>query len=178
MIILVGGSGSSAGKTTFIRIILKIFPGQFSVVKVTPSAEMPDKIEKKIDILSKEGKDTSYFISEGAKKVIWVHGKREKLGFLLKKTLSDLNGHIIIEGNSPILHVDFDIAVFVEKDLDIIEKGSAILFKNKANYIVVNKPESIIAYVLHNIIYANLKAELDSLSENFKEILLGILRIT
>ena len=178
MIILVGGQKSGSGKTTFICTFLKAFPDSFSVLKVTPNAKMQSKVETDIAILSEKGKDTALFLEYRAKKVVWVHGERKNIDFLLDKALNSLSGNILVEGNSAILSVNFDIAFFVSKYKEkITEKDSARIFKRNADFIIINTSETTPASIVNNIVYANLKYELCSPSENFLKIFNNILHL-
>ena len=137
-IIAVTGNGSNSGKTTFIRIILSIYPDTFDVIKLTPSSKMSDGIEKRRDILMQKGKDSALFLEGGAKNVLWVHGKREKIGSLLKQALFNVSENVIIEGNSAIQYVKPRLIFFVTRTLDSTVKETASIAKSKAHYIILN----------------------------------------
>ncbi len=137
-IIAVTGNGSNSGKTTLIRIILSLYPDIFDVIKLTPSSRISNGIERKIDILMQKGKDTAFFLEDGAKNVFWVHGKRDKIGNLLKQVLSDIGKNVIIEGNSAIQYVKPYLVFFVTRTLDVTVKESAAIAKSQAHYIILN----------------------------------------
>lgn len=137
-IIVVTGNGSNSGKTTFIRIILSLYPNTFDVIKLTPSSNMSSSIEKRRDILMQKGKDTAFFLEGGAKNVFWVHGKRDKIGNLLKQALLDVSGNVIIEGNSALQYVKPQLIFFVTRTLDGTVKESAAIAKLQAHYIILN----------------------------------------
>ncbi len=178
MIILVGGQKSGSGKTTFICALLKAFPNNFSVLKITPSVKRQDKIETAIAALSEKGKDTSLFLKYNAKKVVWVHGERKNIASLISEALLLLNGNIIIEGNSAMLSVNFDVAFFVSKHRGRTEKSSAKIFEQKADFIIMNTLQTTSAYTINNTVYVNLGLELRSPSKSFIKIFGNILHLT
>jgi len=137
-IIAIAGNGSNSGKTTLIRVILSLYPGVFDVIKFTPSSEFGNGIEKDKFVLMQKDKDTSFFVQEGARKVVWIHGERKRLGLFLKSSLSELGNNIIIEGNSAIQYIKADLIFFVTRTLNKITKESAINVRKQADYIVLN----------------------------------------
>jgi molybdopterin-guanine dinucleotide biosynthesis protein len=138
MIIVVGGNGSGSGKTTLIRIILKLFPSRFAVVKITPGRRFGEGIEEDFSKLNVVGKDTYYFLHEGAKKVSWVKGDIDKLNQLLKKLLSKNIRDVIIEGNSFLNFKKPDLLFFVERDLSNRKDDQTGLIKSAADYVIIN----------------------------------------
>ncbi len=178
MIILVGGAKSSSGKTTFIRLLLKILPNKFTVIKVTPSNKLEDKVETDTSVLSREGKDTALFLKEGAKSVIWVHGRRSHIEELLRKALELSEEPIIIEGNSASYYLSNGILFFVKRSGEDVNKESSRYFSRKANYIVINsnsKEQS--AIILGNKIKLNLLKELESPSKSLKSFIINLTKI-
>ncbi len=178
MIILVGGAKSSSGKTTFIRLLLKIVPDKFTVIKVTPSDKLGDNVETDISVLSEEGKDTALFLKDGAKSVLWVHGKRSRIEELLKKALELSEEPIIIEGNSTAQYINNGALFFVKRENEQIVKESSKYFLKKANYIVINsssKEQSVI--ILGNKIKLNLLNELKSPSKSLKSFIINLTKM-
>ncbi len=175
MIVFVGGERSGVGKTTFINILLKLFPLRFDVLKLTPSDKLPDNIEIEPDILNIKGKDTALFLRNGAKKVLWVHSKRKKIGYYINEAFNLLSDDVIVEGNSPIFYSKFDVAFFISKNNSKIEKESAKMFKKKTDYTVINVEQIMVPYIKVNVIYANLKQEFDITSRDFEILLRNIL---
>ncbi len=175
MIILVGGSGSNSGKTTFISILLANFTKKFSVVKVTPTEKFGNYVETDMHVLLQKGKDTARFIEYGAKKVVWVHADRANLGRFLNDAVNMLNGDIIVEGNSAMRYLQYDLSFFVLRDMQIISKQSSIFFLNNANFVIRNVSEKITPNIEGHEIYANLYLELKNTSKPMRKILNSIL---
>ncbi len=159
MIIVVGGSGSGSGKTTLIRIILKFFPDRFTVLKITPNERFGEGIEENLKTLDIEGKDTYYYLHEGARKVYWIRGVFEKLEGFIEEVFSKGTGDVIVEGNSFLKFKKPDLIFFVEKDLDSSSKKDARFAKSAANYVIVNAEKGYVNnFKEFNV---NLKSELD-----------------
>ncbi len=178
MIILVGGAKSSSGKTTFIRLLLKILPNKPTVIKVTPSNKLKDKVETDASVLSKEGKDTALFLKDGAKSVVWVHGKRSSMEELLKKALELSEDPIIIEGNSAAQYINNGLLFFIKKENEQIVKESSKFFSRKANYIVINSSsKEQPAIILGNKIKLNLLKELKLPSKQLQSFIINLTKI-
>jgi len=139
MIIVVAGNGSNSGKTTLIRVILSLYPDTFDVVKITPSDKLKSAIEVDESEFLKSDKDTAFFMREGAKKVVWVHGKAKDIGSLLKSSLAQFGDNIIIEGNSALRHIKPDLTFFITRELGSTVNKSAAFAESIADYIVLNK---------------------------------------
>ncbi|MEA3313984.1 MAG: hypothetical protein U9Q18_06385 [Caldisericota bacterium] len=139
MIIVVTGNGSNSGKTTLIRVILSLYPGIFDVVKLTPSDKLKSAVEVDESELLKDNKDTAFFIREGARKVVWIHGKAKDIGSLLKSSLTQLGDNIIIEGNSALRCIKPNLIFFVARDRRSTVNKSAAFAESMADYIILNK---------------------------------------
>jgi molybdopterin-guanine dinucleotide biosynthesis protein len=149
MIILVSGGKSNVGKTTLIRVFLSIFPERFSVVKITSSLHYGEGVITDSGVFKSEcivvdsstlkidKKDTSFFLNEGAKRVFWVRGEKEKLNYYLSCLLHELNGDAIVEGNSFLQLRQPDLMLFVEKEGAEAKEGAEPL-KTSADFIVIN----------------------------------------
>jgi molybdopterin-guanine dinucleotide biosynthesis protein len=149
MIILVSGGKSNVGKTTLIRVFLRIFLGRFSVVKITPSLHYGEGVITDSGVFKSEyivvdsstlkidKKDTSFFLNEGAKRVFWVRGEKEKLSYYLSCLLRELDGDAIVEGNSFLQLRQPDLIFFVEKEGAEAKEGAEPL-KARADFIVIN----------------------------------------
>lgn len=174
MIILVGGAKSSSGKTTFIRLLLKVAPDKFTVIKVTPSDKLEDKVETDISVLSEKGKDTALFLDGGAKSVIWVHGKRSHIKELLKEALKISKEPAIVEGNSAAQYINNGVLFFVKRENEQIAKESSKYFLKKANYIVINSGSEESTIISGNKIRANLLKELKSPSKALQSFIINL----
>ena len=177
MIILVGGAKSSSGKTTFIRLLLKIMPDKFTVIKVTPTDKLKDSVETDISVLSEEGKDTALFLKDGAKSAIWAHGKRAHIKELIEKALKISKPPVIVEGNSATKYINSRILFFIKRENEQIVKESSKYFLKKANYIVINSSKKETAIISDNKIEANLLKELKSPSEELKNFVINLTKI-
>jgi hypothetical protein len=139
MIIVVAGNGSNSGKTTFIRVILSLYPDTFDVIKLTPSDKLKSTIVIDREELLKDGKDSAFFVCEGAGKVVWIHGKVKDIGSLLKSSLAQLGDNIIIEGNSALRYIKPDLTFFITREPGSTVSKSAAFAESKADYIILNK---------------------------------------
>ncbi len=175
MIILVGGSGSNSGKTTFISILLASFTKKFSVIKVTPTEKFGNYVETDMHVLLQKGKDTARFIECGAKKVVWVHADKANLGRFVNNAVNMLGGDTIVEGNSAMEYLQYDLSFFVFRDMQIISKQSSIFFLSRADFLIRNVSEKITPRIEGHKIYANLYLELKNISKPMRKILNSIL---
>jgi molybdopterin-guanine dinucleotide biosynthesis protein len=185
MIILVSGGKSNSGKTTLIRILLNIFSNRFSVIKITPSLHYGEgvitdsgvfKLECIVvdsSTLKIDKKDTSFFLNEGAKRVFWVRGEKEKLNYYLSCVLGELNGDVIVEGNSFLRERQPDLMFFVEKESAEAKEGAEPL-KTRADFIVINT-ETKTFLIEGKVITANLSGVLKDISHPFRTELKKIL---
>jgi|GEM_PF-1392968 len=186
MIILVGGAKSNSGKTTFVRILLSLFQYKFSVIKITPSNKYGEGIitsNKDFDNspyfandrnrLYEKGKDTFYFVNDGAKDIFWVRGDKTELNSLLEYVLRVVEGSIIVEGNSFINYKEPDLIFYVQKENEVL-KESAIQVKDKAHYIIINYFSSL---YLHdgNVFNVNLQEVLLNINHPFRVDLSNVL---
>ncbi len=178
MIILVSGGKSNVGKTTLIRVLLSMFPGRFSVVKITPSLHYGEGVITDSGVFKSEcivvdsstlkidKKDTSFFLDEGAKRVFWVRGEKEKLNYYLSCVLDEIDGDAIVEGNS-FLHLrQPDLMFFVEKE-SAEAKGGAEPLKTRADFIVINT-ETKTFLIEGKVFTVNLLAVLNDVSHLFR----------
>jgi len=177
MIILVSGGKSNVGKTTLIRVFLSIFPGRFSVVKITPSLHYGEGVITDSGVFKSEcivvdsstlkidKKDTSFFLNEGAKRVFWVRGEKEKLNYYLSCLLRELGGDAIVEGNSFLRLRQPDLMFFVEKEGAEAKEGAEPL-KTHADFIIINS-ETKTFLIEGKIITVNLLDALDDTSHPF-----------
>ncbi len=175
MKILVGGAGSGSGKTTFIRLILKIFPDRFTVVKISVSEKYPCEKVTDRSLLNVPGKDTYYFLNGGARSVLWVRGKRRCIGNTIKAAVSEIEGDAIFEGNSSAYFIKGDLSFFVFKDKDDIKKESAAYFAKYANYLVKNTFSDIGPSFSNSLLRLNLMKEFENPSRAIKDIMRNLI---
>jgi hypothetical protein len=179
MIILVSGGKSNVGKTMLIRVLLSIFSERFSVVKITPSLHYGEGVITDSGVFKSEcivvdsstlkidKKDTSFFLNEGAKRVFWVRGEKEKLNYYLSCLLRELDGDAIVEGNS-FLHLrQPDLMFFVEKEGAEAKEGAEPL-KARADFIIINT-ETKTFLIEGKVITVNLLDALKDKSHPFRE---------
>ena len=179
MIILVSGGKSNIGKTMLIRVLLSIFSERFSVVKITPSLHYGEGVITDSGVFKSEcivvdsstlkidKKDTSFFLNEGAKRVFWVRGEKEKLNYYLSCLLRELDGDAIVEGNSFLLQQrQPDLMFFVEKEGAEAKEGAESL-KARADFIIINT-ETKTFLIEGKVITMNLSDVLKYISHPFK----------
>ncbi len=135
-VVLIGGSYSGCGKTTFGTRLLRALGKDWAVIKYTKTGFYSTIVNNK-DILSVEGKDTKKYLEAGAGEVLWVQCPLEALSELLSMSLERLSNYkgIIIEGNSPIEFLKPDVVIFLN-GLERPPKESAIKVKERADIIV------------------------------------------
>ncbi len=175
MKILVGGAGSGSGKTTFIRLILKIFPDRFTVVKISISEKYPCEKVTDRSVLNVPGKDTYYFLNGGAKSVLWVRGKRRCIGNTIKAAASEIEGDAIFEGNSSAYFIKGDLSFFVSKGKEELKKESAAYFANHADYLVENAFCDIEPSFSGPVLRLNIMKEFEDPSRAIKDIMRNLL---
>lgn len=137
-IISVTGAHSGAGKTTLCSILfanLKGFGGiKFTRTSLYTSVVMDERI------LNEEGTDTAAFINSGAERVVWLQSPGgDDLENALRVALSKMSGlkGVIIEGNSPLFHLNPFLVIFIISDSGEI-KTSGIEACKKADIVIVN----------------------------------------
>ncbi len=135
IIIGVGGSHSSSGKTTIASAILNRLRG-WGAVKYTRTTLYASIIDD-IDVLSVEGKDTRRFIDAGASLVLWVQSPPSSLCEVMPVVLSRLSNleGIIVEGNSAIEFLKPDIIIFIRESDDLMVKESGKRVLKEANVV-------------------------------------------
>lgn len=141
MVIVVGGSKSKVGKTTLIRIILNLYPDRFSVVKITPGERFGEGIVEDTGILNVRGKDTYFFLKDGAKRVYWVRGSNDKLEKFINKVMDEISGDVIIEGNAYLKFRSADLIFFVDRENGRAPKEDIEWLLKKAHYKIINCPQ-------------------------------------
>ncbi|MCX7793021.1 MAG: hypothetical protein N2257_01235 [Thermodesulfovibrionales bacterium] len=136
LIILIGGSYSGAGKTTFGSQLLKYLGGNWGVIKYTKTGFYSSIIDTE-ELISQKNKDTGKYIEAGAEEVLWLQGPRESLSEMLDIAITRLSTYrgIIIEGNSPIEFLDPDIVVFLDGE-ERPPKPSSEKVKKRADIII------------------------------------------
>lgn len=128
--VVIAGSSSRVGKTTFIEWLLNGLSG-WSALKVTilrkggcprdTSCSICDNLSSEYEIitnptiLSQKGTDTARFIKAGAVKVIWLKSTLKGLSKGLKKAISKFKRTkgLIIEGTSVLKHIKPDLIFFL-----------------------------------------------------------------
>lgn len=138
-LVLIGGSYSGCGKTTFGTELIKILGKHWAVIKYTKTAFYSSIIETK-EIISIKDKDTGRYLEAGAEEVLWLQGPKESLPELLEVAIMRLSNYkgIIIEGNSPIEFLEPDIVVFLNGE-ERPPKSSAKKVREKADIVIITK---------------------------------------
>lgn len=116
IVVGIGGSKSSAGKTTLACMLLRRLKG-WGAVKYTRTL-LCSSIVDNPDILRQRGKDTARLLGAGAEDVLWVQSPPHEIAEFVPmaiERLCHLRG-IIIEGNSAIEVLRPDIVIFICRD--------------------------------------------------------------
>jgi hypothetical protein len=137
-IITVSGAFSGCGKTTFARSLLSCLKG-YAAIKVT-TTDFFCKVTDSPEEINVAGKDTALFREAGAARVVWVQSPHEELEETLSYALNmvgDVPG-VVVEGNSPLKHLNPDRAFFVMGGkMDEVKPG-AFAALEKADVVVIN----------------------------------------
>ncbi len=138
-IVLIGGSYSGCGKTTFGTGLIRSLGKGWAVIKYTKTGFYSSIITNR-EILLRDGKDTRLYLDAGAEEVLWLQSPEDNLDELLSQGLERLSLHeslkgIIVEGNSPIEFLMPDVVVFVNGH-ERPKKPSSIRVLERAHIIV------------------------------------------
>ncbi|HEY3346075.1 MAG TPA: molybdopterin-guanine dinucleotide biosynthesis protein MobB [Nitrospirota bacterium] len=137
-IITVSGAFSGCGKTTFARSLLSCLKG-YAAIKVT-TTDLFCKVTDSPEEINVPGKDTALYKEAGAARVVWIQSPREELEDSLAYALDmvgDVPG-VVVEGNSPLKHINPDRAFFVMGGKMEEIKPGAFAALEKADVVVVN----------------------------------------
>lgn len=145
-IITVSGAHSGAGKTTVVERLLRELKG-WSCLKVTvlhrgdcptgrdcgacDGLQSDYSIVSDKEVIEENGKDTSRFKKAGAKEVLWLRSRPERLKEALNKALprfKDAEG-VIIEGTSVLKHLKPDLGIFVQKRSSSLKPSAKAVIK-------------------------------------------------
>ncbi len=113
-IVSVSSSSKKAGKTTLSAYLMRELPGDYGL-KVCADHHVPPIMED-MDIIAKPGTDTGALVEAGARKVVWASSRTpEGLARVVPQALGLFPGRgvLIVEGNSALLHLVPDFAIFV-----------------------------------------------------------------
>ncbi len=114
ILISISGAHSGCGKTAFAERLLERLRGRWGAIKYTKTSFYSTIIDSP-EIIRQRDKDTCRLYNAGAKNVLWVQSPSEGLKAVMDlavQRLSTFDG-IIVEGNSTIEFLDFDIIVFI-----------------------------------------------------------------
>ncbi|MBF0318878.1 MAG: molybdopterin-guanine dinucleotide biosynthesis protein MobB [Nitrospirae bacterium] len=144
LLVCVGGAHSSCGKTTLAGQLLKRLKGRkngrWGAVKYTQTA-FYTSLSDAVDTMPQSDKDTTRLLSAGAEQVQWIQSPRHELEDILRIALDklwDMDG-ILVEGNSPVEHIDFDVVVFVFGEDPLKIKDSAKKALEKASVLILRE---------------------------------------
>uniref|UniRef100_A0A7C4XT06 Molybdopterin-guanine dinucleotide biosynthesis protein B (MobB) domain-containing protein n=1 Tax=Caldisericum exile TaxID=693075 RepID=A0A7C4XT06_9BACT len=171
-IVLIGGSKSNVGKTTLARIILRIFPEMFVALKITNNTLHGVGINEENYETASVGKDT-YFFLEHAKRVFWIKGEESFLKKVIPEFIKSISDPVLAEGNVMYDIVRVSLFFFVEKS-EFEAKKSAIKYKNKADFIIVNRMSPV--RIEDRYIFLDLQKALNEENEALAEFLKHIFR--
>ena len=136
--ILVSGKSKSSGKTTFIEKMIKNLKGKIFVIK----SSIHDKYDKfelidDKEIILEKNTDTEIFSRAGADKVFYLKSNQENLKEGLNKKLNNIEGYdyLIVEGNSIIDYIGFNLIYYMDKKGGD-KKKSAEKCKKRADIII------------------------------------------
>ena len=116
--ILVSGKSKSSGKTTFIEKMIKNLKGNIYVIK----SSIHDKYDKFTliddrEVILQKDTDTEIFSRAGAEKVFYLKSNQDNLQKGIKKELNNIDGYdyLIVEGNSIIDYISFNLIYYMDK---------------------------------------------------------------
>lgn len=136
--ILVSGKCKKSGKTTLIERIINNLRGKIYVVK----SSIHDRFDKfelidDKDVIIEKNTDTAIFSKAGADKVYYLKSNNDQLQQGIEEEFKKIKGYdyLIVEGNSIIDYVGFNLVYYLDKEGGDI-KQSAIKCKAKADIIL------------------------------------------
>ncbi|MBF0488933.1 MAG: molybdopterin-guanine dinucleotide biosynthesis protein MobB [Nitrospirae bacterium] len=138
----IGGAHSSCGKTTLAEHLLTRLKARknsaWGAVKYTQTA-FYTSVADAADTINQGDKDTARLLNAGAQRAQWIQSPRHELEEVIRIALDkfwDMDG-ILVEGNSPTEHIEFDVVAFVFGDDPLKIKDSAKNALKKASVLVL-----------------------------------------
>lgn len=151
--ILVSSKRKGLGKTTLIEKIIGNLRGDIVVIKSSIHHKYNEfeLIEDK-NIIEEDNTDTDIFNKAGAKKVYYLKSNKESLKEGVKDSLNKIDDYdyLIVEGNSIIEFIDFNLIFYLDKKGGD-KKDSAEMCKNRADVIINKEKEQEIEFNLDKI---------------------------
>ncbi|MBF0456400.1 MAG: molybdopterin-guanine dinucleotide biosynthesis protein MobB [Nitrospirae bacterium] len=142
LLVCIGGAHSSCGKTTLAECLLKRLTGRkngsWGAIKYTQTA-FYTSLSDAADTINQSDKDTTRLLSAGASSAQWIQSPRHDLEEILSIAINkfwEMDG-ILVEGNSPAEHIDFDVVAFVFGEDPMKIKDSAKRALEKASVLIL-----------------------------------------
>lgn len=152
LLVCIGGAHSSCGKTTLAERLLRRLKlrkaGAWGAIKYTQTA-FYTSLSDAAGTIAQSDKDTSRLLNAGAQSVQWIQAPRHDLDEILRIAIDkfwEMDG-ILVEGNSPTEHVDFDVVAFVFGEDLLKIKESAKRALEKASLLVLRELETGVSHV-------------------------------
>lgn len=144
LLVCIGGAHSSCGKTTLAECLLRRLArkknGAWGAIKYTQTA-FYTSLSDAADTINQSDKDTTRLLSAGARSAQWIQSPRHELDEILRIAIDkfwNMDG-ILVEGNSPTEHIDFDVVAFVFGEDPLKIKDSAKRALEKASVLILRE---------------------------------------
>lgn len=140
VIISVSSSSKKSGKSTVASHLVHELGADYGLKVSSGGSHAGQRLIDDPAVIKKPGTDTGALIQAGAKHVQWVSAPPSELRGELEKALSGFptGGLLVVEGNSALLHLSPDFAVFLMTVPFEEFKPSATVALEKADLVLVN----------------------------------------
>ena len=145
-IISVSSSSKKAGKSSLASFLVRELGADFGLkVSSGGTHNTTETVITDPEVVLIKGTDTGQLKEAGAKLVIWVNTREDKLEEDLAKALDMLPaaGLLLVEGNSVVAHLDPDFAVFLMSVPFEDFKPSANIALSKADLVLVDEDGAV-----------------------------------
>lgn len=139
-IISVSSSSKKSGKSTVASLLVRELGADYGLKVSSGGSHAGQGLVDDPAVIRKPGTDTGALIQAGARSVLWVSAPPSELREELEKALARFpaGGLVVVEGNSALLHLSPDFAIFLMTVPFEEFKPSAAVALEKADLVLVN----------------------------------------
>ena len=159
--ILVSGKSKGCGKTTLIEKMIKNLRGKIYVIKssIHDKYDQFELISEK-EVINEKDTDTYIFNKAGAEKVFYLKSNQSALKEGIEKEFKKIKGYdyLIIEGNSIIDYIGFNLVYYLDKEggdkkksAEKCKKNAHIILDSDNNYKIKFNQDKISCFKAHII---------------------------
>ena len=145
-IVSVSSSSKKAGKSSLASYLIRELGADFGLkVSSDGTHRTTETVITDPEVVERKGTDTGKLKEAGAKLVIWVNTREEKLEEDLAKALDMLppTGLLLVEGNSVVAYLDPDFALFLMSAPFEDFKPSANIALSKADLVLIDEASAV-----------------------------------